>query len=75
MIKKISFAKRNQKMMQHDYDDDRYYFVKYIEHDGEHCGPCRYVILKTSCPFFGLLEKDRINGKLKRHKRCLESEE
>jgi len=62
-------------MIEHDYNDDRYYFKKEIEHDGEYCVPCKYVIINRSCAFFGKLEKDRVTGKLKRLKRCIDSEE
>jgi|APSaa5957512622_1039677.scaffolds.fasta_scaffold281734_2 hypothetical protein len=55
-------------------EDHRYYFKKVIEHDGDYCGPCKYT-KNQICYFFRNLEKDTFNGKIKRHKRCLEAEE
>ena len=62
-------------MIEHDYEDDRYYQVREIEHNGDHCGPCRYQIRKGFCAFFGDLMKDNFNGQSKRNKRCLESQQ
>jgi hypothetical protein len=61
-------------MIEHKYNDNRYYFKKDIEHNGDYCGPCKYVLL-GSCVFFGILTKDTFNGKLKRLKKCIDSQE
>ena len=61
-------------MIEHDWNNDKYYFKKIIEHDGNHCGPCKYT-RNMICYFFGDLKKDSFNGKITRHKRCLDAEE
>jgi len=61
-------------MIEHKWNDDRYYFKKTIEHDGDHCGDCRFS-RSMICYFFGNLRKDSFNGKTKRHQRCLDAQE
>lgn len=61
-------------MIEHDYDDNKYYFKKTIQHDGDHCGDCKYTENQI-CYFFGDLEKDTFNGKIKRHQKCLDAQE
>jgi hypothetical protein len=61
-------------MIEHKYNDNRYYFKKTIEHEGEYCGPCKYTGNQI-CYFFGEVQKDIVSGKIKRHQRCLDAEE
>ena len=54
-------------------DDNRYYFTKTIEHDGEFCGKCKFS-RNEICYFFGEVFKDTFSGKTKRHAKCLDAE-